>query len=698
MSNIFTNKFKELVDLEIPNNLIEVLKGIQVVNSNLIISLQNSKKIIVTVHKNYSKFRNEIEKRLKDKLDDTNSAKHILQILDVIDQNVDVLFMENSIFEKEIYQPKIYQLQPDISDTSDSNKTKIVSISESIQLHSGQLRTRGTISSISEPYKLITSFTKSCEGCNSELKTILDIPAYSEPPQLTAFCPSCQIKLNIKYDYVNAISFELQDDQKYNDIVKLNCVLLEPIIDNIRVGEKVIATGTIKIIKKNYQKNGKLISVFFSDLIEYEKKEIPQLSDSDIEAIHRFSKLKGNGIIENLIDMFDPTVIGLDIVKQGLLYSLVSSGDDVDHIRTSRTRNRINVLLAGSPGEAKSTLLRKTVSLLQNSRYESCQHSSGKSLTAIVVKENEQYFLRIGAIPSSRGNVCALNELGLSSFDDQNHLLDIMEEGEFTINKYGIHSTIRSPTTIIASANTIEDKNAQLKHKINKKQIFLSAPLLDRFDIILVVLSNDDEGYLKYYVNERIKNNSNKVPNYDNYLRKYIEYARRIDPIVSRGAFSLLGNYFVALKKKDPSIGSKRILDTLLRISKSISRLKLREIVDTTEAKETITFYNEVITKYANNIASMPHDPTFLALTKCKQILQRSNKPLTIDALLKEVCENSEYLRTYILGNNDNYLNKKISIENNRKARKIYELLSDDDSVELINNKPKQFRYNQDKE
>lgn len=55
--------------------------------------------------------------------------------------------------------------------------------------------------------------------------------------------------------------------------------------------------------------------------------------------------------------------------------------------RTNRDVNqkKINAALIGDPGLVKSTLLRRTVRLVPNSKYESAQNSSGKSLTAIVV-------------------------------------------------------------------------------------------------------------------------------------------------------------------------------------------------------------------------------------------------------------------------------------------------------------------------
>lgn len=53
------------------------------------------------------------------------------------------------------------------------------------------------------------------------------------------------------------------------------------------------------------------------------------------------------------------------------------------------------------------------------------------------------------------GAVCALNELGRMYFEDQKHLLRIMQEQSFTINKYGFNARTASPTAIIAFANPI---------------------------------------------------------------------------------------------------------------------------------------------------------------------------------------------------------------------------------------------------
>ena len=196
-----------------------------------------------------------------------------------------------------------------------------------------------------------------------------------------------------------------------------------------------------------------------------------------------------------MVDLFDKSIIGNNIAKESLLYGLVSAGNDLQEIKKNRTRIRINVLLAGNPGLGKTSLLKKAVSLIQNGRYESVQHSTAKSLTAIVSKEDEQLVLRLGSISTAKGSVCGLNEIGTMMPDDQNHLLDIMEEGEFTINKHGFHSKILSPTAIFATSNLTSQFNGNYEFDAQPFQypLPIQRQLLDRFDLIVILKDNGDE-------------------------------------------------------------------------------------------------------------------------------------------------------------------------------------------------------------
>jgi replicative DNA helicase Mcm len=166
-----------------------------------------------------------------------------------------------------------------------------------------------------------------------------------------------------------------------------------------------------KFTKMDYSLHSRL----YSHSITYEARKEISLSSQDVDAIKRFVSKHGNKIVDVISKMFAPDVIGLYNVKKGLILCAASCANDA-----KKQRQRIHALLIGEPGLAKSMLLRKSCEIVPNSRSESAQNSSGKSLTAIVSKENgENTVLRLGPIPFAKEAIAGLNELGRMSFDDQ---------------------------------------------------------------------------------------------------------------------------------------------------------------------------------------------------------------------------------------------------------------------------------------
>lgn len=595
--------------------------------------------------------------------------------------------------------------ESDVYDVSDGTNLETMNVSQALKLNSGYVKVNGSITGVTESFKLIRSYTKTCQ-CDREVEEVyFEYPQF-KLPNFNLKCESCKKILLISPNYVNAIPIEIQDDKNMGEMDRLNSILVETDMENIHAGENVVITGNIHILSKNQK--GNLIPVLFSyNEIEFQNDKSIDVTQKDIEAIKRFAKLKGKTTIPQLIKMYDPTIIGLEIAKQCMLLSVVSSGDDLAVTKANRaTRKRINCLLVGPPGLAKSPLLKKAVKLVPNGRYESSQSSSGKSLTAIVNKENEQRSMNLGPIPLARDSVCALNEIGTLAFSEQNHLLDVMEEGEFTINKHGMNAHIKSPTTIIASCNFLDSKqfggttnnSNALGESIELRQIPLTRPVLDRFDLALVMSEDTSEKALLEYMNEKTKILTTKPPNYDNFLRKYIQYARQINPILSNESLDLIRYYYVQLKSKNPEFGSKRILETIIRICKAISRLKLKELVDSEDAREALQFYNAVIIKYIENLAPIPDDPAVHTYEECLGILQLGMHKTSylFDDLIYEACRNDKIIQMYLLGANSTTTvidRKKLKIENNHKVRRVKELLLRNKNIKKVNAKPLTLQY-----
>lgn len=621
-----------------------------------------------------------------------------------ITNKINILFIEKhekikdfiiSIPKKKRFNDKDNPTEGKSHDLYDIYDTSIIlSVSESIKKHNGQVRSKGVIISLSEPFKLVKSCYAVCDCGKVKIDSEYEIPLFDIPKINSMSCYDCKSELDIKLDYVNAITVELQDDERFNDIEKMTCILMNTDMEKIRAGERVVITGDIHIIPNSRSKNyHHLIPVLFSyDQIEYTINNQIVIDKKDIDAIRKFAALKGESVLNGLVEMFDRSIIGLNLAKKCLLISIASSGDDlIDIIGNRNRRKRIHVLLLGSPGLAKSSLLKKAIKFVKNSRYESSQHASGKSLTAIVDKEKEGRSLKLGPIPLAKGSVCALNEIGTMNFVEQDFLLDIMEEGEFTINKYGINATIKSPTTIIASANIINSGNSNNEDSdsIQPSQIPLTRPILDRFDLVIVFKENKNEQDVEQYVAKKTVLLTSKIPNYDIFMQKYLEYSRNINPILNLESMNLIKEFYLNLKKSNPTFGSNRAFETIVRMCIAVSRLKLKDKVDVLDVKEALEIYNMVIFKFINNIVPIPRDPAIYTVEKCSKVLEDSGYQWLFEDLIDDVCSKDDYIKRYLLGQYaDTVDRKKLRMQDNRKVRHIYDLLLKDSSIRIVNKKP----------
>lgn len=210
-------------------------------------------------------------------------------------------------------------------------------------------------------------------------------------------------------------------------------------------------------------------------------------------------------------------VIGHNAEKLGILRSLVGSPEGVN-------RGRIHTLLVGPPGVAKSKLIKQAIKTKPRSRYVTAQNATGKAITAIIDKENDTTFLRLGAVAQARVAVCGINEIGRMEPEDQAFLLDVMEEGSFTVDKYALHYDIKAPTTIIATTNP-RGTSWNNSSKISNTEIPVLGTLLDRFDQIYSVseFTSDEECW--EYASKKAEMDQRDIEYNYSFITLYIKYA-----------------------------------------------------------------------------------------------------------------------------------------------------------------------------
>jgi replicative DNA helicase Mcm len=555
-----------------------------------------------------------------------------------------------------------------ISSQQEQQDDRVISVSEAQRRHSGPLRVQGMITSLSQLYKMITATSFECVKCGSKVRTQHDIPVLLLPTK--TMCLSCDKNMmySKNHEYVNAVTVELQDTDTFSEIERLPVVLFDSDTKNIHVGERVSVSGQLHVI----QNKGRSFPFLYAQSIEYESREEIILTSQDIEGIERFARVKDS--FDKLVSLFAPSIIGYNHVKRGLILCAANTGND-----NQTKRSRLHAILVGDPGLAKSALLREGTKLVLNSRYESGQNSSGKSLTAIVAKEDESYVLRLGPASLAKGAMCAVNELGRIMFQDQAYLLDIMEEGEYTINKHGINARIKAPTTIIASANPVNNSTFLSDDKIDLDEIPAIKPLIDRFDLLFVFRTPRNIEDIRKYAYKKSELDSKIIPDYYSFLRKYILYSKRFNPILNDEARAMLTEYWVDLAGR---FGSPRILETLFRLAKAVTRLKLKKVVDAEDARFTMQFYNIVLEQH-KQVVNIPDNPRDITYNECLNILRESsNFPLSFsfEELIAAACQRNEHVRRYI--------GDRFKLENNIKLRPVRDMLLNHSSIKMVQQRP----------
>jgi DNA replicative helicase MCM subunit Mcm2 (Cdc46/Mcm family) len=195
-------------------------------------------------------------------------------------------------------------------------------------------------------------------------------------------------------EYRDAKSIQLEDTERPDENERLDVILYDDMIINVLAGEVVEVSGEARIGNKKGSKTKKA-TILHADSIKYLNRKELVITDNDINNFQKFAKLPN--LLERLVSMYAPNIIGHKDAKLGVLRSVVGG---VEH---GKIRGRINTFMVGDPGTARCTLAREAIDVKPNSRYVSGPHSSAKTITAIMDKENDGLVLRLGAIPLSRG-------------------------------------------------------------------------------------------------------------------------------------------------------------------------------------------------------------------------------------------------------------------------------------------------------
>ena len=163
-----------------------------------------------------------------------------------------------------------------------------------------------------------------------------------------------------------------------------------------------------------------------------------------------------------------------------------------------------------------------------------------------------------------------------------------------SIAKGGIVATLNARTSILAAANPMYGKYDPFKNIT--ENVNLPIPLLTRFDLIFVVRDQPskerDEKIAKHIINLHTPQGIDNRSLVDSEtLTKYVSYAKRVEPILTKEAEDKILAYYLKMRNVESEemiTVTPRQLEGLIRLATARARLLLKTKVEEEDAQRAI--------------------------------------------------------------------------------------------------------------
>ncbi len=425
-------------------------------------------------------------------------------------------------------------------------------------------------------------------------------------------CETCEESRNLELDnkLSRFIDFqiirvqELPEELPPGHLPQFFDVNVEGDITNIaRPGDRVVLTGTVRAVPEYSQGQGR-IRLFRSQIdcshIEVIGKEPEHLQiTKDDEALIKSIGASADAY-NKLINSIAPAILGHLPEREAILL-LLAGGAAKALPDGTKLRGDINILLVGDPGVAKSEMLKFAAQVAPRGIFASGRGTTAAGLSAAVIREKNVLMLEAGVVVLADQGIASIDEFDKMRPEDRSALHEQMEQQTITIAKGGIYATLNARTAILAATNPLLGKYNPYQNLTDN--INLPIPLLSRFDLIFVIKDTptpaEDEKLASHILAVHRKMGYNVPPPIEfSLLKKYLAYAKKITPILTKEAEERIKEYYLDLRRRggEGTIGATpRTLESLIRLATARAKVVLRDQVLEEDALTAVALMNKMV-------------------------------------------------------------------------------------------------------
>ena len=377
------------------------------------------------------------------------------------------------------------------------------------------------------------------------------------------------------------------------------------IVNTARPGDRVVITGVVRAVP-DYTLGQVKTRLFRSQIdcnhveVRGKEPEQVQLSREDEELIRKIAT--SPDAYERLVSSIAPVIIGHQPEKEAILLLLVGGSTTVLPDGT-KLRGDINALFVGDPGTGKSEMLKFASQVAPRGLYASGRGASAAGLTAAVIREKNVFMLEAGVVVLADLGVGVIDEFEKMKPEDRTALHEAMEQNTVTVAKGGIYATLNARTAILAACNPVLGRYNPFQN-ITENIGTLPLPLLSRFDLIFVFRDQptpaEDERLASHILAVHSKRTYATPPPIEfSLLKKYLTYAKRQSPELTKEAMERMKDFYLQLRKtggtEDSIPPTPRTLEALIRLSTARAKVLLRDSVTEEDALAAIALMNRMV-------------------------------------------------------------------------------------------------------